>query len=110
MIVRALRYSGDTHTEADIEAGVAAGRFQRWDGDDSTIITEILDTPRKRILLFWLAEGNLRDLEAMTPGILAWGKEHGCNRAQLIGRFGWQRSFVTRLGFRESAVMMEIDL
>jgi hypothetical protein len=106
---RALARAG-THTAADIAAAVQQGRMQRWDGDASTIITEILDTPLRRTLLFFLAEGHLPELRAMAVPIMAWGQQQGCTHASLIGRFGWQRSFVKELGFRETAVMMETAL
>lgn len=107
MIARALAHAGGSHTEADIDAAVARGEMQRWDGEDSTIITEIKETPQKRSLNFFLAEGNLRELEVMLPGILEWGRAHGCTRAYMIGRAGWQRSFLKRLGWTMEAILME---
>src|SRR2546421_6966074 len=43
---RALRYAGGSHTLEDIDAAVERGDLQRWDGDCSTIITEIKQTPQ----------------------------------------------------------------
>src|SRR5437762_2854608 len=91
-IARALRYCGGSHTATDIDAAVAAGELQRWDGDRSTIITEIKQTPRQRILLYFLAEGDLTELRAMAVGINEWGRSLKCVKAQLIGRRGWERS------------------
>jgi hypothetical protein len=106
---RALEYAG-THTAADIAEAVTAGRMQRWDGDASTIITEILDSPLRRTLLFFLAEGNLRELRAMARPILEWGRQQGCTHASFVGRFGWERSFVRDLGFKVTATVMETAL
>src|SRR3989442_10059938 len=91
-IARALTYAGGSHTLADIEAAVAMGTMQRWDGDESAIITEIHETPRQRILLFFLAGGHMAELRAMALPIMEWGRSVGCVKAQLIGRPGWVRS------------------
>lgn len=109
-IARALQFAGGSHTEADIGEAVACGDMQRWEGDRSTIITEIRQTPRQRILLFFLAEGDMTELQAMTPGILDWGRMHGCVKAQLIGRPGWTRSWLVQDGWSETARIMERDL
>lgn len=109
-IERALEYAGGSHTLADIEAGIASGNFQRWDGEDSTIITEIVATPQQKILRFFLAGGSLAEIEAMTPGILFWGLRQGCVKAELIGRHGWQRTFAQKLGGKPVATVMEMRL
>ena len=106
---KALALAG-THAPADIAEGVACGRFQEWGSETSTIVTEILETPRRKTLHFFLAEGNLTELRAMTPGILDWGRAMGCSHASLVGRFGWLRSFVREFGFKEAATMMEAEL
>ena len=72
-IERALAFCGGSHALADIEAAVATGAMQRWDGDESAIITEIRETPRQRILLFFLAGGQMAELRAMAPPIMDWG-------------------------------------
>jgi len=108
-VERALEQAG-THTAADIAAAVQQGKLQRWDGEASTIITEVLDTPLRRTLLFFLAEGDGREITAMVPPIMAWAKEQGCTHASLIGRFGWERKYAPELGFQRVAVMMEREL
>lgn len=107
---RALAYAGGSHSLTDIEAGIADGTFQLWEGERSVIVTEIRRTPGYTFLLFFLAGGNLRELEAMTPPILAWGQSVGCTKAQFVGRHGWQRTWLARDGWRAQAVMMEREL
>lgn len=106
---RALAYAG-THRIEDIELGVAEGRFQQWPGEDSCVITELLQTPLRKTIHFFLAEGNLAELKAMTPGILAWARQQGCTHASLLGRDGWERSFVREFGFEKAGVLMEATL
>lgn len=108
-LTRALRYAG-THRIEDIELGIAEGRFQGWPGEDSMIVTELLQTPLRKTCHFFLAEGNLTELHAMTPGILAWARQQGCTHASLLGRPGWQKSFVREFGFTPSGVLMEAEL
>src|SRR5690349_18631279 len=108
-VERALEQAG-THTSADIAAAVQQGTLQRWGGDASVIITEILDTPLRRTLLFFLVEGDGREIAAMAGPIMAWGKSQGCTHASLIGRFGWERKYAPELGFKCVAVMMEKEL
>jgi hypothetical protein len=107
---RALAYAGGTHSEADIALGVAEGRYQSWDCGDSVLITELRDTPGHRFLHFFLAEGNRAELEQLVPIALQWGREQGCTKASLVGRFGWLRSWVRQYGFRETACVMEVRL
>jgi len=109
-IERALIYADGSHTLADIEAAVAKGDMQLWKGEESAIITEIKQTPQQRGILFFLAGGNLRELQAMAPPILEWAKRQGCTKAEFIGRFGWQRTWLAKDGWYPRAVMMERDL
>ena len=105
-ISRALHYAG-THAPADIAEGVAAGRFQEWANDDTVVITEILETPLRKTLHFFLAEGSMPEIRAMLPGILDWARMHGCTHASLVGRKGWSRvAWMKDEGWQEEGVMM----
>ena len=107
---RALALAG-THREADIHEGIASGRFQEWSGGDSTIITEVLETPLRRTLNFFLAEGTMPELRAVVPAILDWARMHGCTHASLIGRKGWSRvAWLKESGWTEGGVIMEREL
>lgn len=108
-IEAALAYARGTHTFDDIAAGVSEGTFQLWPGERSVIVTEVLATPRARILHFFLAGGDLQELEQMTPVVLAWGKAEGCTRAALIGRRGWTRTFLKE-GWEQTGVLMETTI
>lgn len=108
-LARVLQYAG-THRVEDIELGIAEGRFQQWPGEESCIVTELLVTPLRKTIHFFLAEGNLLELRAMTPGILAWGRSQGCTHAAFLGREGWERSFVREFGFLKAGTLMEASL
>ena len=106
----ALVYSGGTHTVDDVMGMVEDGRLQFWPGPHSVVITEIIEYPQRRVLNFFLAGGHLAELEAMLPGIEAWGRTQGCTEASLSGRKGWVRSFLAHEGWHESLVVMTKEL
>jgi hypothetical protein len=110
-IEAALAYAGGTHTLADVEAAIQAGDAQLWSGPNSCIVTEIDRQPRTTTLNFFLAGGRMAELEAMTPGILAWGEEQGCATARFLGRRGWLRTFLSDTGWVDTGlVIMERPL
>lgn len=109
-VARALAFAG-THQAADIAEGVACGRYQQWGEGESVIVTEIVATPLRRTLRFFLAEGRMPELEAMTPAILDWGRMHGCTHASLVGREGWRRvPWMLQSGWRFKHVVLEKEL
>lgn len=110
-IEAALQYAGNTHTYEDVEGMVAAGRAQFWPGPAACVITQIDHQPQHSILHFFLAAGNLAEIEAMAPGLLEWGKAQGCTRARFVGRRGWERTFLARTGWEKTdVVVMEKSL
>lgn len=110
-LAAALDYAGGTYIVDDVLDRVAKGDAQAWYGPRSVVITEIIEHPRKRVLHFFLAAGIMAEIEVMAPLILAWGKERGCTGATLIGRKGWQRSFLARTGWKQSdCILMETTL
>jgi hypothetical protein len=109
-ISEALAYSGDTHDPEDVWAGIAEGRFQLWPGNDSVVVTEMLQYPKRRVLHVFLAAGNLPELKQMYPVIERWARELGCSRVSLAGRPGWERTFLREEGWtpRWSVMAKEI--
>ncbi len=96
----ALSLDGNNYAMDDVWAEIDAGTMQFWPGVKSGMVTNIVEFPQGKVLHFFLAGGDLAELEAMTPTILEWAKvEHQCIKASLIGRRGWERSFLTRTGW-----------
>lgn len=107
----ALAYTDNSHCFEDVAAEVASGALQYWPGARSVIITEIIVTPGYKALGFFLAGGDLAELEMMYPRVEAWGRSMGCDRAVMTGRRGWERSFLTRRsGWRQTLVVYEKTL
>lgn len=105
-IEAALAYAGWSHTFEDVVEAVEAGEAQAWYGPQSIVITQLDEAPRKKILHFFLAGGDIHELEAMTPGILRWGEAQGCTVARLVGRRGWTRGFLTRTGWTDTQLVV----
>jgi hypothetical protein len=106
----ALAYTGGTHDEVDIAAGIEAGRFQMWCAPDSIAITELTTYPKSKDCHVFLAGGHLPELEILTAEIEKWAKEQGCSRVTLAGRRGWTRTFLTERGYTPRWVVMAKDL
>jgi hypothetical protein len=109
-IAAALKYDGDTHGLEDVLLLVASGECQLWPGQRSAIVTEVVRHPRKTVLHFWLAGGDLQELEAMTVDIERWAREQGCSRVTLAGRRGWERTFLRDRGYSPQWAVMAKEL
>lgn len=108
-IESALLYGGQTHRFEDIQAAVESGQMVAWPGERSVVITEIVLNPngRKDLHLF-LAAGNEKELKDLHALILDWGRTEGCERATIIGRHGWSRSWLTKdLGWMPTLTVFE---
>jgi len=111
LIEAALDFSGGTHSFEDVCRGVSEGQLVYWSGPNSAVVTEIIEYPQKRTLHFFLAAGNMAELEAMYPTIIEWGRMQGCTAASLAGRKGWERSFLARQeGWERKLVVMMKEL
>lgn len=110
-IENALEYAGNTHTLEDVFLGVANGDYQFWPGTESVIITEILEKPRKTILHYFLAGGNLAELETMAEEIETWARnEKSIDSISLAGRKGWERTFLRDRGYETRLIYMTKEL
>lgn len=110
VVQRALLRAG-THDLADLRAGIRAGQYQFWPGIHSAIVTQLVDHPQRRELVFFLAAGILPEIQALYPLILDWGIAKGCSHAAFVGRLGWGRTWLTKTeGWRLTQAVFEKDL
>lgn len=109
-IQAALEYDGDTHSLEDVLLLVANGECQFWPGERSAIITEVVRHPRKAVCHFWLAGGDLDELEGMASAVEGWAREQGCTRITLAGRKGWTRSFLAKHGYEPRWTTMSKEI
>lgn len=107
----ALEYADGTHTLDDVRALLDEGSLQLWPGAASAVVTQLIQTPRQKLLHFFLVGGNMDELKRLYPIILDWGRANGCTRATLSGRKGWERTFLTREeGWTTPLVCMQKEL
>jgi len=110
-IERALPYAGGTHSIEDVWDAIANGTLQLWPGKVSAIVTQVIQYPRSKELVFFLAAGDLEEIQRVYDVILDWGKAQGCERATFMGRKGWERTFLTKEeGWRSGLVAFEKEL
>jgi hypothetical protein len=111
LIESGLSYTCGTHLFEDVAAMVAAGTLTFWSGPQSVVLTEVLQSPRKKILNVWLVAGRMDELRAMYPGIYDWAKHvQGCDLVTHTGRPGWDRSFLKQEGWKTPLVVMTKEL
>lgn len=108
-IEAALEYAG-THRIEHIEAGIEAGAFQFWPGHRSAIVTEISEYPLAKCMHFFLAGGDIKELQEMARYIEQAARRLGCTRMTLAGRRGWLRSFLVDDGYQDSWAVMAKEL
>lgn len=106
-IKAALRYSGGTHTYADVCEAIKCGKMQLWPASKSCLVTEITQYPRKKVLHIFLAGGDLDEIKSMQPDVMAWGKARGCDDLTMVGRLGWSKALVDIGWQKEPLVLMK---
>lgn len=108
-LAEALERGGGTHTVEDLIRQIAEGDAQLHWLRNSAIVTEINDTPRKRVCHFWLATGDLDDVLALSEMVLEWAKRMGCTQATLAGRRGWERVLASE-GWTPALTLMQREI
>lgn len=97
-IEQALAHCHGTHEIDDVLSAVLRGEATFVPGRKSAMVVEIEAFPRKRVLRFWLAGGDmggggleeLRDV--LRPMVEEWAKAQGCSMSRIEGRPGWARA------------------
>ena len=95
-IADALQYADGTHTVADVQAMLVNGQAQLWPGIESAVVTQIRQTPQKKVLNVFLAGGEMAEIRQLMPLLYAWAKAEGCTSGQFMGRKGWERTFAVK--------------
>ena len=87
----ALTYSGGTHSSIDVLDAIKQGKAQFFPLENSVIVTEIVDYPKKSVCRIWLAGGEMDELIEAEKELVTWARNHGCSGMEIIGRKGWER-------------------
>ena len=91
-IAAAAKHSQGVYEVEDVRKAVEDGEAVFWPGESAAVVTQFVENPRGRFLLFWMAGGDLAELRRMHDAICEWGAAQGCVRSLIIGRQGWARA------------------
>lgn len=98
----------DVHgnTLDDIRERVLDGRMQLWTGPGFVGVTEVVDYPRMKVLVVYLAAGT-KDavVGAYESKIRPFAQAIGANAVEVCGREGWARE-LKKFGFQQSSVTL----
>ena len=101
----ALHRGGDTLTLAEVKHRIAMGQYQFWPALDSAVVTQVIRGVEDEFNIL-LAGGNLQTLQQMLPHLERYGRDMGCSLVTVLGRRGWERTFLCReAGYRPVATL-----
>lgn len=106
-IEAALDYANHSHNIGDVRRAIEIGNAQFFPLENSAIVTEIVDYPKKSVCRIWLAGGDLDELIHAEKHIARWAKQIGCHGMEIIGRKGWQRKLSD---YRDTSVVLVKEL
>lgn len=100
MVEAALRYAGETFLYQDVVDHVQEGDMFFWPAEESFLVTEVAQFPRKRTLHIFLAGGKLSEVKSMDESLIAYATALGCTAISLCGRAGWEKA-LKHLGYKK---------
>lgn len=103
----ALQYSGGEMTIEDVWQAIEAGELTFWPGKRCAIVLQFVTHPRKRVMNWYLAGGDLNELRDMEQTGTEWAKSNGFDAVVIYGRRGWLRKLD---GYQETGTIMEKNL
>lgn len=104
----ALKVTG-THTLLDVVNAIKRNEAVFFQRHDTIVVAEIRTFPQKTVLHFWVAAGDLGEVEALMPEIETWGRKQGATMAEAIGRAGWMKA-AKKHGYKPQAALYLKDL
>lgn len=78
-----------------------------WVDEYAAIATKIFEGRKGREVIFWLAGGKMKGILELYPLVEAFARGLGCVSMTLIGRRGWERSFLRDEGWEPTLVHLE---
>lgn len=91
-IEAALEYGGGTHEFSDVVESIYKGHMQLWPAEESCLVTELVNYPRKKVLHIFLGGGKLDEILGMHADVIQWAKAQGCDSLTMSGRKGWTKA------------------
>ncbi len=88
----ALAHADGRYHMGDVYRALKRADWQLWLSLRSVAVTAVEQWPRSRRLVILFAAGEMADMVASLPRLLAWGRAKGCDAAEVHGRPGWARA------------------
>ena len=102
----ALHRGGDTLTLAMVRTRIGEGQYQFWPAPAGAVVTQVIHGETEKEFNILLAGGTLDQLEEMMPSLEAFGRAQGCVLFTVLGRRGWERTFLCqRFGYAPVATL-----
>lgn len=106
-IEAALHNSGDTHKPLHVWTMIQTKLAELHTSKNAAVVTQILQTPTGDQLHYWLAGGDLQELQELERQITKKAKKRGIKRVSLIGRAGWVKALD---GYRDAGRILTKEL
>lgn len=91
-IEAALCYGQDSHTFDDVVGKVLRNEVHFYPQDNSFVIMELHRYPQYKVYHCFLAGGDMAEIIAVHPWMLANAKQLDCKYVSIAGRIGWERA------------------
>lgn len=109
LLKKALLKGGSTHELEDILVGIRQNVFQLFHDEDAIVVTEILQSPRKRILNVFLIAGDFKQVMKLQGKVEEFARAEQCSSMITTGRFGFLRR-LPAYGWSPAYVTFKRDL
>ena len=107
-IEKALSFGLGTHTVNDVFDLIKSGQMQIFYTEESAVVTEIKQAPRKKYMCIFLVAGKLDGLKRLQYEVIQFAKDQGCDFISGGGRLGWSK--VATEGWKKRWVLHTYDL
>lgn len=95
-LTEAISLMGGVTDFNGVRGDVAAGRLQVFATGGSILLAEVQQYRLAKVLQLCYGAGALHEMEPWFEKVLEWGKEQGCTKVVMVGRRGWERTFLGR--------------
>jgi hypothetical protein len=97
-LARALKRSGDIYALSDILAALDTGDMQSFTRNNTWVITQVCQYPRRKVLDILYLIGELADAQLLEPEVTEFARGAGVTLIRAYGRDGWA-TFTDKYGW-----------
>lgn len=108
-ICRALEQDGGTYCIDDVFRDLEVGAMQAFSKNQTIVITQIVQAPRKRWLNIFVVAGSSKDAMSLQDEVMQFAADKGCEFMAMTGRKGWSK-ILPKFGWSEQSVSYAIPV